>query len=97
MIIMEKFINENDVKELLIGLDSLPWEEEVDDIVGNLPTADVSPVVHGKWIIEDDPIEKYKQRLICSVCGRIVFNVENPNKAIEYRPYCYCGARMDEE
>lgn len=37
----------HDVKELLNGLESLPWEEEVDFLVDALPTpADVEVVVH---------------------------------------------------
>lgn len=34
-----RLIDENEVKELLLGLDSLPWEEEVDGIVDRIPTA----------------------------------------------------------
>jgi hypothetical protein len=45
-----RLINSDDVKELLIGLDSLPWEEEVDDLVDRLPTVEAKPVVYGEWI-----------------------------------------------
>ena len=39
-------INEEDVKEILLGIDSLPWEEEVDDLVRGISTAyDVDAVV----------------------------------------------------
>ena len=41
-----RLISDEEVKELLKGLDSLPWEEEVDDLVGRIPTAyDVDAVV----------------------------------------------------
>lgn len=76
-----RLINADDVKELLIGLDSLPWEEEVDDLVNSLPTIEAAPVVHGEWI-KETVLSK------CSVCG---FRLG----ADTYR-YCpNCGAKMD--
>lgn len=46
-----------------------------------LPTADVAPVVHGRWIHHDDGV------LTCSECG-------NAESSASY--YCrYCGAKMD--
>ena len=55
-----------------------------------LPTADVAPVVHGKWIpttcidLQSGEWGKYR----CSLCGRI---------EIVREPYCNCGAKMDLE
>ena len=41
-----RLIDANKVKELINGLDSLPWEEELDDLVDSIPTAyDVEKVV----------------------------------------------------
>ena len=34
-----RLINADDVKELLNGLDSLPWEEQIDELVDAIPTA----------------------------------------------------------
>ena len=46
-----------------------------------LPTADVAPVVHGRWIHHDDGV------VTCSQCG-------NAESSDSY--YCrYCGAKMD--
>lgn len=43
---MGRLVDVEDVKELINGLDSLPWEEEVDDLVNSIPTAyDVDKVV----------------------------------------------------
>lgn len=66
-------------------------------VINNVPLADAVEVVHGRWLIDDNALfeEEGCCRLVCSVCGRIVHNVENPKKAIEYRPYCHCGAKMD--
>ena len=36
---MSRLIDADDVKELLLGLDSLPWEEQVDELVDAIPTA----------------------------------------------------------
>ena len=54
---------------------------------------------HGRWKVENDPfyLEGEHYRLVCSECGRIVFNIQNPDKAIKYRPYCHCGAKMGGE
>lgn len=58
---MDRYISENNVKELLIGLDSLPWEEEIDDIIKLLIESDVKKVIHGKWI----------DGMKCSNCGQV--------------------------
>ena len=60
----------------------------VRSIIYRTPTADVAPVVHGKWICEDNSFG-----WVCSRCG----------KGVNYNPegidlYCYhCGAKMDEK
>ena len=65
---MKKYIKAEDVKDLLIGLDSLPWEEEVDDIIEQLKTANVKEVVHAKWERKYD-IDKGIYWHECSNCG----------------------------
>ena len=43
---MGRLVDIEDVKALINGLDSLPWEEEVDDLVKTIPTAyDVEKVL----------------------------------------------------
>ena len=63
--------------------------DALQNIVDEIPAADVEEVKHGEWIvikyqndIDSCLYEKYK----CSVCG-----------AIEYRKYkyCHCGAKKD--
>lgn len=61
-----------------------------DDVIERLdvqPTVDAAPVVHGRWIYEnDDP-----SMIPCSMCGYQVFRYNNT-------PYCpNCGAKMDLE
>lgn len=36
---MGRLVDVEDVKALINGLDSLPWEEETDDLVDTIPTA----------------------------------------------------------
>lgn len=52
-----------------------------------IPSADVQPVIHGRWIITDD-VEHFVA--ICSVCGRT-----EDSRCIDDMPYCHCGTRMD--
>ena len=60
----------------------------VRSIIYRTPTADVAPVVHGKWIREDNSLG-----WVCSRCGR---GVNTNPEGIEL--YCYhCGAKMDEK
>lgn len=57
------------------------------DKLQKVPTSDVAPVVHGRWIsvFDGDHImpERYYR---CSRCGRV---------ESRRQPYCHCGAKMD--
>ena len=60
----------------------------VRSIIYRTPTADVVPVVHGRWIREDNSLG-----WVCSRCGR---GVNTNPEGIDL--YCYhCGAKMDEK
>ena len=62
--------------------------ESVLEYAENLPTADVVPVVHGRWIYKGD-----SDMWVCSRCGR---GVNTNPEGIDL--YCYhCGAKMDEK
>ena len=55
------------------------------------PVADVTPIVHAKWIYQDD-------EHVCSHCkGTILYELDNQGDAIsEDWPWCArCGAKMD--
>ena len=56
--------------------------------VMSIPEADVSPVVHGKWIYEEsNGVNSFKGSYWCNQCHRPVTFREN---------YCpECGAKMD--
>ena len=55
----------------------------------NLPSADVVPVVHSRWIKTADGAE-------CEKCGReAVYQIVDDHW--EYEPWCpHCGSKMDE-
>lgn len=56
---------------------------EATELVDAIPAADVSPVLHGKWVFGGDGC------VICSEC-----NEEESND--NHRKYCpNCGAKMD--
>lgn len=70
--------------------------ESVLEYVENLPAADVAPVVHGRWIEQEDPmLDVY---YTCSVCKED-FYIETTGyteKDMFLYTYCpNCGARMD--
>ena len=58
---------------------------ELVDIFGEIPTADVEPARHGKWIWKDNEPDNYV--CICSNCNSESEHLYN---------YCSnCGAKMD--
>ena len=60
----------------------------VRSIIYRTPTADVAPIMHGRWIREDNSLG-----WVCSRCGR---SVNADPEGIDL--YCYhCGAKMDEK
>ena len=67
-----------------------PIFKALECFVEDVPAADVSPVVHGRW---SEPYEIYGFDIMgrdCSVCGRTYGEVKSN--------YCpNCGARMDGE
>lgn len=55
-------------------------------VIDGIPSADVAPVRHGRWVVID---AEEPRRYGCSECKRLSWNMEN---------YCgNCGARMDGE
>ena len=68
--------------------------QDVQDFLDNIPTADVTPVVHGHWIWHEEEFE-YE----CSVCHcRFDYNhtFEIFDHGFQYANYCpNCGAKMN--
>ena len=73
-----------------------PYQQDVDDIaemLQNFHSADVRPVVRGKWIEHYEPYSTGEEMIEtqfgyeCSICGRWEYEKE---------PFCNCGAMMEE-
>lgn len=58
--------------------------------IRKLPTADVEPVVHGKWLTFTQEVDSL---IKCSVCG-LDLDKYTCGKSPKY---CLCGAKMDLE
>ena len=90
---MNKYVNVEDVKDLINGLDSLPWEDEVDEMVDKLVAADVVEVNHGYW--------KDIEYGTCSVCDRSISEIYDADSSMSYgildelMACPFCGAKMD--
>lgn len=78
---LSDYIDKNKFKEKYLCCGWLPEmsEEEFD----KFPTADVRPVVYGKWYFAEDCVFR------CSVCDRICPELD--------ASYCNCGAYMKEK
>lgn len=95
-----RYIDADSLKQkwLFHGKDGKPYCDEIDAI----PTADVSPVLHGKWeeceIVQEDGdykiIDEW-QSARCSVCGK--YHTTPYMYHFDHFNYCpNCGAKMDE-
>lgn len=78
---MEEYIKKSDVQTIIDNEDN--WID-MTLAISDLPTADVAPVRHGRWVRDDSGV------ICCSECGE-------EHDWDEYRAtYCdACGAKMD--
>lgn len=60
--------------------------------VDAMPTLDVAPVVHGRWVLLD---ECYNEGVYCSACHKKVYKKCYANKKIKSKFCPHCGAKMD--
>ena len=65
-----KFVSVDEIKELLCGLDSLPWEDEVDNLVDNLTTIEMPRWIH----VSEKLPENYRKVLTCDAKGNMHIN-----------------------
>ncbi len=64
---------------------------DAEDVIDDLPSADVAPVRHGRWI--KDKIQNHVEKTYhCSKCD---YQAWGENEKTRYCPNC--GAKMDEE
>lgn len=86
---MAEYINREKAKRLL----HIEYAYAAEQLLDEIPTADVAPVVHGKWIVRFDGPYK-RRRCYCSHCGK--HNGVGGIAQNQEKPYCpNCGAKMD--
>lgn len=72
------------------------WDDDMlpgdyDDLLREIPPADVAPVIYAKWKFVAGPNEDNNLQFMCDNCG--AGDVHATNATV---PYCWrCGARMD--
>ena len=67
----------------------------IDEIKYEVPSADVAPVRHGRWM---PLVDCSNEGIYCSACHKKVYRAEYSNTMKMHSPYCpNCGARMDGE
>ena len=71
--------------------------DHIIEIVDGVPSADVAPVKHGRWIEYGDNKDG-THNICCSVCDGFFKSKGNANSCYTRNKYRYChncGARMD--
>ena len=64
----------------------------IEGFIDDMPTLDVAPVVHGRWIRL-----QHSGSIVCSNCGRRI-RKNCGNDYADFENHCpNCGARMDKE
>lgn len=87
---MSDYIKREDVKRKAYDLDNNFVIDLCD--VNLIPSEDVAPVRHGRWIDSSIPNEQY----VCSECGGAAWYYDYRGDIAKSR-YCpNCGAKMDE-
>lgn len=96
---MTKYIDAEAIERAVMAA---KWQDGADgamamEIVAGAPAADVEPVIHAHWIVDDE-------FLVCSHCGEEYLagdtrgEVEFLLEHGDVHKFCHgCGAKMDEE
>lgn len=94
--LIEKFQNEVCTYNVLTHPIGYCVLDKLDDVLNNMPVADVVEVKHGHWE-KCIPRKINQPEAVCSNCGRdVVYTVVNGKWKFEN--YCpNCGAKMDGE
>ena len=91
---MAEYIKKEDIEQKIQdGLNNLVLGHDAIEVLGmiyEMPTADVAPVRHGRWVHEH--ISEGYAWVICSECEEVIHKILI-NKRLNYCPNC--GAKMD--
>lgn len=83
-----EYIERKKAKSLL----HIEYAYAAEQLLDEIPTADVAPVIHGRWI---DPPLYGNKNCICSECGRLI-SIQSSWRGEIMQKYCpNCGAKMD--
>ena len=101
---MSDYIKREDALKAVDGIheDDLPRNNKIevcDVLTLVVPSADVAPVRHGRWI-EYGENKDGTHNICCSVCGGFFKSEGHANSCYTRNKYRYCpncGARMDGE
>lgn len=86
---MAEYID-REAANLALAEQGFDWDK-VKQALASVPTADVAPVMHGRWERDEDG-DWY-----CTNCYEVVAICESGRERTYRKPYCpNCGARMDE-
>lgn len=94
---MSRYIDADEFEDELYEHEFSNWcdKDEVSELIDNMPSADVEPVKHGRWI------KSKAGGVLCSECCSYALYVEKGSfttKRIEQEKSAYCpncGAKMD--
>ena len=93
----EALLCEIERREALMVGDKLVSVDAMKSFIKNRPSADVTPVVHGKWIEKKDDCIGVL-RCECSMCGESWTRIGGDDPEDGEMFYCSnCGAKMDLE
>ena len=90
--LIKRFFEKVDMSERIVDgriAERFSTFEKLMDVVMDMPTADVAPVRHGRWIVRQAPHAMGGISAKCSVCSKSVQYLGNP---LNYCPNC--GAKM---
>lgn len=91
---MDEYIKREQALKLLENAQAWNWSmDTLYDEMKDLPSADVAPVVHGKWEFEPETINTYSV-LKCSKCGWWTLDLSVDGS---YHHCPNCGVKLDLE
>lgn len=97
---MTDYIKREDAAEKINNALKRVFIEDVgQEIIASIPSADVAPVRHGRWI-EYGENQDGTHNMRCSKCGTGLKSKGHANSYYTKHKYRYCnncGAKMDEE
>lgn len=106
---MDEYIKREAVHNLIRKLPKYAWDSPVnvehrvtvdaDDVnfgVDTIPSADVAPVIHGRWVKiyenGEPAVKQYQIGVFCSKC------MQMPKDKLTESDFCpNCGAKMDDD